>query len=483
LKKPVVFIAFLILFALVGCVGSKDQTINGNSISVLSVNTKNDATTVSESSSIGTLTQPASTVTNIPKDINKNIQSQNVGNIDNYTDNQVINYLQNSVPEIDDFERLLLKSNVKMIIRIDGNKTNLDNSNNQYYSIYVGENHADHTVRWHTFLVKENLSDIYVDDVITGTYHTLNEWRRSQQSSSLEIMKSNSSSATLRQNTEQTTVTISKTIVQNYFENELGKGNIEVFDTDLDNNPEYFGVNFSNPGKGTGAYFRVSKTTGDVSYWMNSEVMYNLIVRMKEQNNSTIDSLIPKGWRIFEGRRVQDVQAIGDLNKDGIDDVAIVIEGEKNKENEAPTRALLIAFGKGINEYSLSIIANKAILKADQGGVFGDPLEGIAVDRGSVVISFYGGSNYRWYYKYRFRFQDNDWYLIGATLGDYYTGTMTMDNANEKDYNLLTGDYVIRETDMYDPSNSKTTSGNRGRTTLLKLKDFYADDSEDQFLK
>jgi hypothetical protein len=200
------------------------------------------------------------------------------------------------------------------------------------------------------------------------------------------------------------------------------------------------------------------------------------------KSGATIDSLIPEGWHILAKSKGKPEQAIGDLNKDGIDDFAIAIEGE-SKAKEAPPRALMIAFGKGDNQYSLSIIADKAILKADEGGVWGDPLEGISIDRGSVLISFYGGSNDRWYAKYRFRFQDHDWYLIGATLGSYFTGTMTQENGNEEDYNLLTGDYSIRKVDENDASNSKTTKGNRGKTTLLKLKDFDASGAQDQFLK
>jgi hypothetical protein len=60
---------------------------------------------------------------------------------------------------------------------------------------------------------------------------------------------------------------------------------------------------------------------------------------------------------------------------------------------------------------------------------------------------------------------------------------MTQENGNEEDYNLLTGDYSIRKVDENVASNSKTTKGNRGKTTLLKLKDFDASGDQDQFLK
>lgn len=190
-------------------------------------------------------------------------------------------------------------------------------------------------------------------------------------------------------------------------------------------------------------------------------------------------SLIPKGWHILEKVEGEPVKAVGDLNKDGINDIAVVIEEDKKAENEAPRRALLIAFGNKDNTYTLSTIAENAILKADEGGIWGDPLEGISIDRGSVLIKFYGGSNWRWYRTYRFRFQNNDWYLIGATLGSYFTGTTTIDNADEEDYNLLTGDFIIKKAD--EKGNMKITKGNRGKRKLLKLKDFIANSDEKKF--
>ncbi len=192
-----------------------------------------------------------------------------------------------------------------------------------------------------------------------------------------------------------------------------------------------------------------------------------------------ISSLIPDGWHILQRAEGKPEEAEGDLNNDGINDIAIVIE-ETNKSIEAaPKRALMVVFGNKDKTYTLSVIAENAILKADEGGVFGDPLEGISIDRGSLLISFYGGSNWRWYRTYRFRFQDNDWYLIGATLGSYFTGNATEENADEEDYNLLTGDYITKKAD--EKGNIQTTKGNRGKKELLKLKDFVANSEEIQF--
>lgn len=182
-----------------------------------------------------------------------------------------------------------------------------------------------------------------------------------------------------------------------------------------------------------------------------------------------IASLMPKGWHMLERVKGKPEMAQGDLNKDGIPDVALVIE-EISKAEQAPPRALLIAIGMSDKTYTTSIIADNAILKRDEGGVWGDPFERITIDEGSMVLNFYGGSNDRWYARYRFRYQQNGWFLIGVTLGEYFTGTTTIEHANEEDYNLLTGDYIFRKAD--DQGIMRTTKGNRGIQPLVNLKDF-----------
>lgn len=183
-------------------------------------------------------------------------------------------------------------------------------------------------------------------------------------------------------------------------------------------------------------------------------------------------SLIPSGWKMFEKDQGEPIRAEGDLNNDGVVDIAAIIEQDKdmNESEGAQPRALIIAFGTAFNSYSLSIIADKVILKADEGGVWGDPFDSLSIDKGSVIVSEYGGSNWRWYNKYKFRFQDHEWYLIGATKGNYFTGNVTKEKAEEKDYNFLTGDYIFKTTD--ENGKAQLEKGNRGQKELVKLKDF-----------
>jgi len=199
-----------------------------------------------------------------------------------------------------------------------------------------------------------------------------------------------------------------------------------------------------------------------------------------------ISTFIPQGWHILEKNDGKLAKVEGDLNKDSINDIAFVIEGNTQPEEPdpemvwGPPRSLLIAFGKKDNTYSLSIKSDDSIMLREQGGVFGDPFDDIVIDRGSLLLKFYGGSNWRWYRNYRFRFQNEGWYLIGATFGSYYTGTTTMDNADEEDYNYLTGDYIIKKSD--EKGKLITTKGNREKRELLNLKDFGDFSDEDEFL-
>lgn len=178
---------------------------------------------------------------------------------------------------------------------------------------------------------------------------------------------------------------------------------------------------------------------------------------ISSEEGKDISSFVPDGWHILERVKGKPEKIEGDLNKDGINDIAFVIEGISKTKEEAPPRVLLIAFGTKDHTYILSVKAEHAILRSDEGGVWPDPFTKISIDRGSIIIDFYGGSNYRWYGKYRFRYQDNDWYLIGATIGSYFTGTTTQENADEDDYNLLTGDIITRKTDEKDRNSSHTT--------------------------
>ena len=193
-----------------------------------------------------------------------------------------------------------------------------------------------------------------------------------------------------------------------------------------------------------------------------------------ETNNEIvyIDSFIPNDWEIL---KQGDELAIaeGDINNDGIIDKAFVVtEKEKNNSSDyTAQRNLIIVFGNTDGSYDLSITAKNAILLANEGGTFGDPFYGITIDSGSVILKFMGGS-VRWGRCFRFRYQDNGWYLIGFTESSYESVGDSMELLQD-DYNLITGDFIG---DELENGKIKTIEKNIGKKQLLNLNDFIANE-------
>ncbi len=156
---------------------------------------------------------------------------------------------------------------------------------------------------------------------------------------------------------------------------------------------------------------------------------------------SPLEPWLAKGW-------TQLFAATGDLNRDGIDDLAVIIEapeGENTPDNscdemddysDSETRRLIVAIDDGNGGESISVNEAKVVLRRDQGGVFGDPLEDLFIERGAVVVRHYGGSRWRWGNTLRFRLDGDDWQLIGMT--DFWFDSLSGNNV-EYDYNPLTG--------------------------------------------
>lgn len=175
-------------------------------------------------------------------------------------------------------------------------------------------------------------------------------------------------------------------------------------------------------------------------------------------NGNNLETFIPQGWKLKDSVE-------GDLNNDSLSDIAAVIEKDGDMDFSYP-RIFFILLQNQNKSYNLSVKSEKLILKANEGGVWGDPYESIIIDRGSILVNFYGGSNWRWSNKYRFRYQDSDWYLIGTTTESFHTGS---GEGTYEDYNFLTGDMIKIETDI--EGNKTTEKINSGIKPLVKLVD------------
>lgn len=165
------------------------------------------------------------------------------------------------------------------------------------------------------------------------------------------------------------------------------------------------------------------------------------------QAGSSLQDWVPAGWSIL-------AQAEGDLTKDGVADIAAVIERAepadhvpgcdrwRNQSGAAP-RMLIVLTANGSGGFQLSAENRTIVLRADEGGIMGDPFASLEILRGTVVLQHYGGSAWRWGHTYRFRQQDRGWFLIGYTEDSHHTVSRYV---RQYDFNPLTGKVKISTT-------------------------------------
>jgi hypothetical protein len=120
-----------------------------------------------------------------------------------------------------------------------------------------------------------------------------------------------------------------------------------------------------------------------------------------------IEDFLPKGWDIIG-------KAKGDLNKDGLDDFAVVAKDMEEDMNDDKdyNRLLLIIFRDKGKFYVLSDYSYKAIMCKRCGGVTGDPFQSLEIKGGELTIVHYGGSSQRWGITDIFKCIGNEWLLV-----------------------------------------------------------------------
>jgi len=79
------------------------------------------------------------------------------------------------------------------------------------------------------------------------------------------------------------------------------------------------------------------------------------------------------------------------------------------------------------------------------GGAFGDPFNDISITAGVLTVDHFGGSNWKWSFNHKFRYQNDDFYLIGKTSNSYFGGhdcdkLNDFASTNFEDINYITGD-------------------------------------------
>jgi hypothetical protein len=151
----------------------------------------------------------------------------------------------------------------------------------------------------------------------------------------------------------------------------------------------------------------------------------------------TASAFVPKGWRLEDSTLKQ-----ADLNGDGRMDAAFVISnggsGATGADEPGFAKHILVLALRGSDgKLHRSMVNDAAVLDGDEGGVFGDPFQDLAIERGVVVIGHYGGSRDRWSFTHRYRFQNEKWTLIGLKIGS--SDTLNLEHYENQDINLSTG--------------------------------------------
>ncbi len=159
------------------------------------------------------------------------------------------------------------------------------------------------------------------------------------------------------------------------------------------------------------------------------------------QKAKSINDFVPKGWKILKDENGSNFITKGDLNKDKLEDVAIIIEknDKKNiKKNESlgpdelnlNPRILLVLFKEKDGTYTLAAKNDKGFIQSEgneETPTLMDTLSNISIKKNVLKITFnYFMSAGSWNTSsdtYIFRFQNNVFELIGYESDSYMRNT------------------------------------------------------------
>ena len=185
-----------------------------------------------------------------------------------------------------------------------------------------------------------------------------------------------------------------------------------------------------------------------------------------------VKSFVPEGWEIVN-------QEKGDLNKDGISDVALVIQetdSEKIEKIDGITldsnpRELIILFGKAQKDCFELNTKSETFIVAHEDEIMEDPFDGIEIKNGTLRITFkifYSmGSWVSANYGYIWRFQDDTFKLIGANSSEF---SRADGEAEAISINFSTNKYSTTTYNMFDEDQEEVVKWNK--LDLKELKTF-----------
>ena len=123
----------------------------------------------------------------------------------------------------------------------------------------------------------------------------------------------------------------------------------------------------------------------------------------------------------------------GDLDNDGISEKVILYD--TGKEIDLGTERQICVYKKNNDTWELWKKSVSAILGSEQGGMMGDPFDGISIEKNCIVIKHFGGSRSKWEFTHNYKYQNGDFRLIGVKVGSF----TPCEEYEVLDYNLSNG--------------------------------------------
>lgn len=196
---------------------------------------------------------------------------------------------------------------------------------------------------------------------------------------------------------------------------------------------------------------------------------YDAEITLKE--SADIKNFTPKYWEL---KKI----AYGNLDEDENDEAAAVYEMPSIDHGDA--EQVLAIYKKENGKWKILHQTSAPLLSSQSGGMMGNPFNGISISKKSIVIKHFGGSRDKWEYTHRYRFQNGDWYLIGASssfgaLCDYWVSF---------DYNISTGDATYKKTvENCENGENKVVQSQKSnkKITQPKMDDFAPGDHTFKF--
>ncbi len=173
------------------------------------------------------------------------------------------------------------------------------------------------------------------------------------------------------------------------------------------------------------------KNTIQILTFLISLICYGQDNSILKENGNTLKSIIPNSWNILDSKT-------GDLNQDGISDLVFVIQntdksnirlnnGLGNNTIDLNPRILGVYFGDKSGKFTKRLVSKDFIILRDS-PTMDEPFEGISITKKGVL-----NINFRFWYsagtwtmsnhKYKFRFQGNEFALIGYDSNEAHRAT------------------------------------------------------------